>query len=86
MSKDKDFDNWWNDDILDKSFIHPEDTPLYWAWQGWVAGRKAECEMCAKVCEAHAQVYANLPKSSATDAAWAACIDLQDAIRARGQG
>ena len=44
-----------------------------------------EREACAKVCEAHAQVYANLPKSSATDAAWAACIDLQDAIRARGQ-
>ena len=82
----KEFNAWWDGDVFVKDNLFRKDSPAFWAWEGWNAGWKAECEMCAKVCEAHAQVYANLPKSSATDAAWAACIDLQDAIRARGQG
>ena len=44
-----------------------------------------EREACAKVCEKHAEVYASLPKMLTTDASWAACIDIKDAIRARGQ-
>lgn len=45
----------------------------------------AEREECAEVCKTHAKVYTELPKSFATEAAWAACDDLLAAIRARGQ-
>jgi hypothetical protein len=37
----KEFMDWWNDDVLDKSVNYPENTPIYWAWQGWVEGYKA---------------------------------------------
>ena len=44
-----------------------------------------EREACEKICEKHAEVYASLPKTTTTHSAWAACIDLRDAIRARGE-
>ena len=44
-----------------------------------------EREACEKICEKHAEVYASLPKTPTTHSAWAACIDLRDAIRARGE-
>jgi len=44
-----------------------------------------EREACAKVCKKHADVYAGLEQSPATQSAWAACIDNHDFIRARGQ-
>lgn len=43
----------------------------------------AEREACAKVCATHAKIYAELPKTLTTDAAWAACVDLSGAIRER---
>ena len=45
----------------------------------------AEREACAEICKKHADVYAGLEQNSTTQAAWAACIDNCDAIRARGQ-
>ena len=38
---EKDFDNWWDRDEL----IYPndnirKDSPLWWAWQGWLAAVK----------------------------------------------
>lgn len=33
------------------------------------------------VCERHAGVYAALPKTLTTDVAWAACIDIRDALK-----
>jgi hypothetical protein len=45
----------------------------------------AEREACAKVCKKHADVYAGLEQNTATQSAWAACIDNHDIIRARGQ-
>lgn len=44
-----------------------------------------EREACAEVCKKHADVYAGLEQNSATQSAWAACIDNSDTIRARGQ-
>jgi hypothetical protein len=44
-----------------------------------------EREACAEVCKKHADVYAGLEQNPITQSAWAACIDLQDAIRARGK-
>ena len=43
-----------------------------------------EREVCAKVCDEHAKVYASLDQNPTTKSAWAACIDNRDAIRARG--
>jgi hypothetical protein len=52
------FSNWWNGDDLTKDNFYEEDTPAFWAWEGWVAGVKAEREACAKlaqetVCDTH---------------------------------
>ncbi len=44
----------------------------------------AEREACEKVCEAHAKAYL-LIQSPVAKAAWAACIDIRDAIRAKGE-
>ena len=44
-----------------------------------------EREVCAKVCDEHAKVYASLDQNPTTKSAWAACIDNRDAIRVRGQ-
>ncbi len=42
------FNDWWNGDILSgKSALFREDTPAFWAWEGWVAGVKAEREKLA---------------------------------------
>jgi len=35
------------------------------------------------VCERHAGVYAALPKTLTTDIAWAACIDIRDALKTK---
>ena len=56
------------------------------AYSAFTAGALAEREACSELCKDHAKTYAELPKSLPTDAAWAACIDLLGAIRARGQG
>jgi hypothetical protein len=45
----------------------------------------AEREACAEICKKHADVYAMLEQNPTTKAAWAACIDNLDAIRARGK-
>tara|TARA_R110002126_G_scaffold14831_3_gene61682 strand:+ start:349 stop:624 length:276 start_codon:yes stop_codon:yes gene_type:complete len=42
-----------------------------------------EREACAEVCKKHADVYTNLEQNPTTQSAWAACIDIRDAIRAR---
>ena len=47
----QEFDAWWNDDDLTYHNPFKEDTPAFWAWEGWVAGVKAEREGCAKLCE-----------------------------------
>jgi hypothetical protein len=56
----------------------------YWQDQAQKA-RADEREACAEVCKKQADVYAGLEPNPTTQAAWAACIDNRDAIRARGQ-
>lgn len=39
----KDFDKWWDgDDLTYKDNPFTDDTPAYWAWEGWCAGVNAE--------------------------------------------
>lgn len=46
------FNKWWNSDGLVEDNPFNRDTPAFWAWEGWVAGVKAEREACVKVAEA----------------------------------
>ena len=32
------FTDWWNADRLTQTNPYREDSPMYWAWEGWVAG------------------------------------------------
>ncbi len=41
------FNNWWNDDNLTTDNPFKKDTPIFWAWEGWVAGVTAEREVPA---------------------------------------
>jgi hypothetical protein len=41
----KEFSDWWNDDLLSANNPYREDTPIYWAWEGWRAGREACLKM-----------------------------------------
>ena len=31
------FNEWWNKDSLTQTNPYEEDTPVYWAWEGWAA-------------------------------------------------
>ena len=40
-----DFNKWWNeDDLTTQGNPFTDNTPAYWAWEGWCAGVKAERE------------------------------------------
>ena len=75
MSKDQiddDFDNWWeHEENMTSNNPYRKGSVLFWAWEGWVAGRKTEREACAKV----AAWILKMPEN-----------DVSAAIRARGQG
>ena len=40
----EDFNKWWDSNYIDKGNPYEEDTPIFWAWEGWVAGAEAERE------------------------------------------
>jgi hypothetical protein len=43
------FNNWWNKDLLTEDNPYVEGTPAFWAWEGWLAGVKAERDACVKL-------------------------------------
>lgn len=45
------FNKWWDDDRLTQTNPYREDSPAFWAWEGWQAGVKAEREACAELME-----------------------------------
>jgi hypothetical protein len=47
----QEFNSWWNADDMTNDNPYREDSPAYWAWEGWCAAVKAEREACAKLCE-----------------------------------
>jgi len=49
------------------------------------SGIAAEREACAEICKKHADVYGAFEPTPELQAAWAACIDIRDAIQARGE-
>ena len=50
------FNAWWNADLLSIDNPYTEETPMWWAWEGWKAGVKAEREACVEACESVEQV------------------------------
>lgn len=64
------FIKWWDSDNLLIDNPYAIDTPMWWAWEGYVAGVKAEREVCAKM----AAWILKMPEN-----------DVSAAIRARGQ-
>jgi hypothetical protein len=46
---DSQFNDWWNAGVNGEDNPYVEDTRAYWAWEGWLAGRKAEREACAQI-------------------------------------
>jgi hypothetical protein len=76
--------NWSNENGLGyRSDLHKMYEDLYRS--AYSAGAAAEREACAEVCKKQADVYAGLEPNPTIQAAWAACIDNRDAIRARGE-
>jgi len=47
----EEFNQWWNSESLNTDNLYPQDSPAYWAWEGWQAAVRAEREACAKVVE-----------------------------------
>jgi len=47
----EEFNQWWNSELLTTDNLYPQDSPAYWAWEGWQAGVKAERESCAKALD-----------------------------------
>jgi hypothetical protein len=48
--RDPKFNEWWNGEMNDEDNPYNEGTPAYWAWQGWLAGRAAQKDEDAKLC------------------------------------
>jgi hypothetical protein len=46
---DQQFNDWWNVGVDGEDNPYNKDTPAYWAWEGWLAGRAAEREACAVI-------------------------------------
>lgn len=76
---EKEFDQWWDLDGLMQINPYNRDTPAFWAWEGWVAGSRAEREACAQILDANAAACKN--NSMLRDV----LVANAAAIRARGE-
>jgi len=70
MNEQEQFENWWDQDCDTTMNPYSNTSMMYWAWEAWKAGRKAEREACA--------VIANEYHGVVVDA-------IYDRITARGQ-
>jgi hypothetical protein len=69
MNEQQEFEAWWDQDCDTRQNPYSQHSMMYWAWEAWKAGREAEREACAKVCE---------------EPGWNAANWCAKAIRARG--
>jgi hypothetical protein len=77
MNEQKEFEVWWDQDCDTTGNPYCNTSMMYWAWEAWKAGRKAERESCANVCDS----YDVADDVCSSDTAEGIAI----AIRARGQ-
>ena len=79
MNEQKEFEAWWDKDCDTTMNPYSNTSMMYWAWEAWKAGRKAEREACAKLVDEEMADYRyGTPPNIALNNAAAA-------IRARGQ-
>lgn len=71
------FNKWWDKDLLTEDNPYEEGTPAFWAWEGWLAGVKAEREACARICQHQSELQLNESVMRGIDA-------CTNAIRIRG--
>jgi hypothetical protein len=45
------FNQWWDESPVNPDNPYKQNTPAYWAWEGWCAGVKAEREACWRLCD-----------------------------------
>lgn len=80
------FNKWWDEDNLTQTNPYPEDTPVWWAWEGWQAGIRMQREKDALICEQDIVRYSNIMNKGPrfTDKRdWNECAE---AIREQEQG
>ena len=51
MNEQQEFEAWWDQDCDTRKNPYSQHSMMYWAWEAWKAGRKAEREACAVICE-----------------------------------
>lgn len=49
MNEQQEFEAWWDQDCDTSENPYSQHSMMYWAWEAWKAGRKAEREACAVV-------------------------------------
>jgi hypothetical protein len=49
MSEQEEFEAWWDQDCDTTGNPYSNTSMMYWAWEAWKAGRKAEREACAVI-------------------------------------
>jgi len=64
---------------------YPDGVDAVWVARRTLYAVEQEREACAEICKEHADVYGAFEPTPSFQAAWAACIDLRDKIRARGK-
>ena len=77
MSEQKEFLDWWDGDKLSGDNPYSKGSPLYWAWEGFLAGLRIESEACAKEASDLAEIGYD---------GFAVAIALRATARARARG
>ena len=49
MKEQQEFEAWWDQDCDTTGNPYSNTSMMYWAWEAWKAGRKAEREACAQI-------------------------------------
>ena len=83
MTEQQEFEAWWDQDCDTSENPYSQHSMMYWAWEAWKAGRKAEREVCAKEAENR---WLNKANCSAEEMYELQKKVIAEAIRARGQG
>ena len=87
MNEQKEFEAWWDQDCDTTGNHYSNMSMMYWAWEAWKAGRKAEREACAKICDkdTNPNTDKHEPVSQYQSGCYITAEYLAAAIRARGQ-
>ena len=51
MNERKKFLKWWDGSELSVGNPYRRESALYWAWEGFLVGRRVEREACAKIAD-----------------------------------